>query len=135
MDFSDDIETSTFAENLRTYRDRMFPGWGGLGRFAKAAGVSPDALSRWMSGKQIPTMARLNALAKALGVEVGDLYGRQKTENSGDSPDIVQGQIAVIDTLLLVLTYNKRMLLGEADATRHKEGFRIIRELLRSELE
>ena len=77
MELIANSEMSVFAENLRKYRDQAFPGWGGLGRFAKAAGVSPDALSRWMNGKQMPSMARLHALAKTLGVGVGELCSPQ----------------------------------------------------------
>ncbi len=68
---------------------------------------------------------------------MGELCSQQSPEadKAADAPDVVQEQIAVIDTVILLLTYNKRALLGEAKAKRYKEGFRIIRELLKSELE
>ncbi len=137
MDSIVNTEISTFAANLRKHRERAFPGWGGLGCFAKAAGVSPDALARWMSGKQMPSTARIHTLSKALGVSVGELCSPQvsETETSGDAPESVQEQIAAIDTVILLLTYHKRALLGEVDAGHSKEGFRIISELLKRELE
>ncbi len=136
MSFIDNVETSMFAENLRKYRNQAFPGWGGLGRFAKAAGVSPDALARWMSGKQMPSTARIHALAKTLGVSVGELCSPQapEGETSGDAQESIQEQIAAIDTVILLLTYYKMALLGEIDAERGKEGFSIISELLKREL-
>ncbi len=136
MSFIDNVETSMFAENLRKYRNQAFPGWGGLGRFAKAAGVTPNTMSLWMSGRQMPSTKRIHALAKTLGVEVGELCGPQapEAEASGEVPEFVQEQIAVIDTLILLLTLNRRALLGEADARRRNEGFRIINAVVQSEL-
>ncbi len=134
MDYLADTEKWVFAENLRKYREQAFPGWGGLGRFAKAAGVSSYTLSQWMSGKQMPSTARIHALAKVLGVEAGELYTPQAPEAETSIPDFVQEQIAVIDTLVLLLTYNRQALLGKVDAWSRNEGFRIINALVQGEL-
>ncbi len=40
----------------------------------------------------------------------------------------------VIDTHILLLRHSKRALTGKADARRHREGVRIIGELLKTEL-
>ncbi len=105
-------------------------------RLAKAAGVSSYTLSQWMNGKQMPSTARIHALAKTLGVSVGELCSPQapEGETSGDAQESIQEQIAAIDTVSLLLTYYKLALLGEVDAERSKEGFRSISELLKREL-
>ena len=136
MDCLTDRENKALVENMRKHRDRVFPGRGGLKRFARAIGVSSPSLSRWLNGRLTPPSARLHAIAKALGMDVGELCGRQKMETDapGDLPEIMRGQIDAIDTQILLLRHNKRALLGETDAKRHHEGVRIIGELLKSEL-
>ncbi len=93
-------------------------------------------MSLWMNGRQMPSTTRSHALAKALGVEVGELCSPQvpEAEASGEVPEFVLEQIAVIDTLILLLTFNRQALLGEADARRCNEGFSLIKELMQGEL-
>lgn len=138
MDYFSEQEKKAFIRNLRKHRERVFPGWGGNGLLAKAADVSPQSLSQWMGGKRAPSPEHVYALAKALGVDARELCGRRKVKADApgdDLPEIVKGQIAAIDTLILMLRHNRRALLGETDAKRHKEGVRIIKQLLEKELE
>jgi transcriptional regulator with XRE-family HTH domain len=133
-----DKEKKVFVGNLRKQRERVFPGRGGDGLLAKAAGVSPRLLSQWMNGKRAPSPEQVDALAKALGVDVLELRGRRKAKAGApgaDRPDIVMGQVDAIDTMILMLWYNKRALLGETDGSRHRECMRIIRQLMEKELE
>jgi transcriptional regulator with XRE-family HTH domain len=101
-------------------------------------GVSPQSASRWLNGRLTQPPARLHAIAEALGVSEEELWGRRKADMEsdmpGDLPESVQGQIDAIDTQILLLRHNKRALLGKGDVKRHKEGVRIIRELLKTEL-
>lgn len=46
-----------------------------------------------------------------------------------------RGIIRAIDTHILLLRHSKRALTGKADARRHREGVRIIGELLKTELD
>ena len=90
-----------------------------------------------MHGKRVPPPARLHAIAKALGVDVWELCGRHRedeAETLSDLPESAQGQIAVIDTLILLLRHSKQALLGKTDAQRHKKGLQIIKTLLEKEL-
>jgi transcriptional regulator with XRE-family HTH domain len=137
MDTLTNVEKRRLAMSMRKYRDQFFPGRGGIGRFAKSVGVSPRTLSRWLSGVLSPSPEHLHALAKALEMDERELYGRRKAREAdkhSDFPEIVRGQIDVIDTQMLLLRHNKRALLGEADTKRHKESVRIIGMLLKTEL-
>jgi transcriptional regulator with XRE-family HTH domain len=130
-------EKRRLTVNLRKYREQVFPGRGGIGRFAEAVGVSPRTLSRWLNGVLVPSLEHLHSIAKALGVDEQELCGRRKAKavgNRSDFQEIVQGQINAIDTQILLLRHNKRALLGEADTKRHKESVRIIGMLLKTEL-
>ncbi len=138
MNSLNDLEKKIVIENMRKYRDQIFPGWGGVGRFAKAVGVSQQLMSRWLGGKNAPPATRLPAIARALGVDEEELRGRWKADAEAEAPvesgEVIQGQIAAIDAQILLLRHNRRALLGETDVTRHREGIRIIGEMLKAEL-
>ncbi len=133
-----DVEKKTLVDNMRKHCERVFSGWGGVKRFAEAVGVSPQSASRWLSGKLTPPQARLHAIAEVLGVDEEELCGRRKAEMAVDTPrdlpESVQGQIDAIDTQILLLMYDKQALMGKVDAKRHKECVRIIRKVLKMEL-
>ncbi len=131
-----DLEKMMLIENMRKHRDLVFPGWGGIGRFAKAVGVSQQLMSRWLGGKNAPPATRLPAIARALGVDEEELRGRWKAEAEAPagSGEIIQGQIAAIDAQILLLRHTRRALLGKTDPKRYKEGIRIIGEMLKAEL-
>ncbi len=139
MDTRTDVEKRRLIENIRKHCDRVFPGRGGVRRFAEAVGVSPRTASRWLNGALLPPPARLHAIAKALGVSKRTLCGGRKIPMEAAPPpaglpEIVQGQIEAIDTHILLLRHSKRALTGKADARRHREGVRIIGDLLKTEL-
>ena len=131
-------ERRRLIENLRKHYDRIFPGRGGVRRFAEAVGVSPRTVSRWLNGVLLPSQARLHTIAKVLEVSERVLCERRKTPVQtglpAGLPEIVQGQIEAIDTHILLLRHSKRALTGKADARRHREGVRIIGDLLKTEL-
>ncbi len=137
MDTLTNTDKRIFAKNMRKYREQYFSERGGVGRFATSVGVSQRTLSRWLSGALFPSPEHLRAIAKALEVDEQELCGRRKVKNTANNKDfseVVQGQLDVIDTQMLLLRHNKRALLGEADAKRHRESVRIIGALLKTEL-
>lgn len=70
--------------------------------FAKAIKVDPSRVSEWRKGKSKSYMKRLDVIAKALDVTVGELHG----ETSSD-------KVALQDVSAMRLDPNKTMLLIE----------------------
>lgn len=50
---------------------------------AKRLGVSSVAVFKWENGKSCPSADRLPALADALGIPIGALYGRDSPPAAG----------------------------------------------------
>lgn len=159
MDHITSKEEKVLLENLRKQRERVFPGRSGIGRLAKAVGVSPGLLSQWLNGKQAPSPEQVYALAKALGVDARKARGRRKAEvdqgtytakvdarkalgrrkakagaPGNDLPEIVKGQIDAIDALIFILRYNKLALLDGETGKQYRGGIRILRQVVEQEL-
>lgn len=137
MCYFNEEEKEAFVDNLRKRREQVFPGRGGNGRLAKAAGVAPQLLSQWLKGKRAPSSGQVYALAKALGVDARKARGRRKAKAGApgnDLPEIVKGQIDAIDTLIFILRYNKLALLSGESGRRYRGGIRILRQLVEQEL-
>lgn len=60
--------TNAFASNLARLIGRM-----PQSELAEAMGVTQSSVSRWLSGDALPTVDRLAALARYLGVTVDEL--------------------------------------------------------------
>jgi len=56
--------------------------------FARDAGVSPSAVSRWLSGKERPTPRKLEQIAPKMGVKVSDLVGIAYSDIDHDAQEL-----------------------------------------------
>jgi len=63
------------TKNIRKYKERFFKGKGGGARLAEEAGVPPQTVSNWLSGKRHPTLRQLYRLSIAFGVNPMELCG------------------------------------------------------------
>ncbi|MGI5443792.1 helix-turn-helix domain-containing protein [Streptomyces shenzhenensis] len=61
------------AEQLEARGYDLGPRGGGRTRFAHDAGVSPQALGRWLRGIERPTTAAIEQVARRLGVPIAPL--------------------------------------------------------------
>lgn len=64
-------------------------GWNGsevARRASKYHEVTRDNVSNYLNGKQLPGPAKLNALAKALGMEIAELLPHRRPESSLPAP-------------------------------------------------
>jgi repressor LexA len=68
-------QISALAVRLKMLIERRWPDRGGQSRAAEAFGVTPANLSRYLSGKTVPTTETLMKMAEVLGVSLSDLEG------------------------------------------------------------
>jgi transcriptional regulator with XRE-family HTH domain len=61
------------AGNIRTFKEKKFPGRGGSKKCADALGVTPQQWSPWEIGTRGPDEKTLKAIAKMFGATVEDL--------------------------------------------------------------
>lgn len=68
-------QITALAARLALLVGRKWPERGGQSRAAEAFGVTPASLSRYLSGKTVPTTETLMKMAEVLGVSLSDLEG------------------------------------------------------------
>ena len=101
---SDDIASSSFQQGAerQAFVARLqfvLDHWPSADRLAKAAGVSPSALRKWLRGEAEPSRERLITFADAAGVEIAWLVrGEGEQPNLRDTSNRRQASAARDDT-------------------------------------
>ncbi len=69
---------------IKKYREKVFPGQGGLTECAEKLGISKQALSRWESGGRTPKRSNIKELARVFGIDFDDFQKEiAKAEDAG----------------------------------------------------
>ena len=64
-------------------------------QLADAIGVTPNAVSRWETGRGLPDISLLDPLAAALGVSVAELMSGSEVKNRNVSANLLRGRFFV----------------------------------------
>lgn len=62
------------GENIKSLRERKFPGHGGQKQCSEEFGVLPQQWSQWEAGKRLPNEKSMGKIAELFGVEMGYMY-------------------------------------------------------------
>ena len=124
------------GKNLRAYRMRRFPGYGGSKKCAEALGVSQQQWSTWESGRRMPDEVRLIEIAAFFSVSVEDLRREslaktgincrfcQSVRRQGEFSELLNCSVQLFELLLLL---QRAAAEGEQEP---EEVSRVFRQLL-----
>lgn len=115
-------------QKIRYYKDLHFPGKGSGMRLADEVGVTPQAISNWLSGKRLPTATQLYRLAKVFDVSPLELcVGRSKNASSKE--------LDHIETLFSLLNQCENLFSCTANLHIREKKLSEIKHILKMELD
>ena len=114
------------GKNLRAYRMRRFPGYGGSKKCAEALGVSQQQWSTWESGRRMPDEVRLAGIAAFFQIRVEELRQELSFSLPAACPDPEISEFLSCSGRLfeLLLKLQQNVATGEQEPAEVSEIFR-----------